>query len=93
MSESESVYPFWIKVNIHDGEDDETVKDLKELISTLRIKFLKESQKEMSVKSGINADSIRKYEEMKNKPYVSISLLKKICKAYGLKCELTIYNK
>ena len=89
---SRDIKPFWIEVDIHEGSMDDTVKDLKELLLTVRKDFLMESQKVLSKNIGFNEDSIRKYEELKDKPYVGISLLKKICQAYGLNCKIKLYK-
>lgn len=83
---------FWIAIDIHEGTNDDTAEDLKEILRIIRMDFAGDTQSVLAEKVGLKPVSIRNYEEIKGKPYVGLSLIKKLCNAYGLKCELKIYN-
>ncbi len=85
--------PFWISVDIHKGSNEDTVAELKALMFILRKDFLKDSQDVFGQELGTTKETIKKYENLPGKPLVGFSLIKKICKAYGLKCELKIYRE
>ena len=83
---------FWITVDIHEGKIEDVIADMKELLNKLQKDYLKESTTSMAAKIGYKPDSLRTLLSSKGEPYVGISVIKKICDAYGLKCELKIYK-
>ena len=84
---------FWVKVNVAQGDMDETISDLKELVKFIRIEHANDTQEDFAKAIGFKEESYGVYEDLEGKPYVGLSMIKKICQAYGLNCELTIsYN-
>ena len=89
---SNEIEPFWIEINLDEGDKASTDADLKEMLVLLRTQFLKDTQAVLAEKVGLKPASIKNYEERKEAPYIGVALLKRLCLAYGLKCKLKIYK-
>ena len=55
----------FIIVDIHEGKIEDTVADMKQLLTILRKKYLKETIDSMSAKLGYKHSSLRNFEASK----------------------------
>ena len=85
--------PFWIEISIHEGDDKSIAADMKELFRVVRSDYIGDTTKVLAENMGYNEKTIKLYEETEGKPYIGLTTLNKLCKAYNLKCELKIYRE
>ena len=84
---------FWLSVDIHQGNIEDVIADMKTILLTLQRDYLRVSDSEMAEKIGYDPRYLKTILSSKSKePHVGISLIKKICQAYDLKCTLKISN-
>lgn len=84
--------PFYIICDIDEGDDGEIKVTLKDMVRKIRSEYLDKTVKEFAKDMEYIESNYKKYEDKKAKMNVSFTLIRKICKRYGLKCELKIYR-